>query len=284
MVEFSPDIRPDVFVRRSGLKTGTTLDLLRSDQTGNGLGSWRGDTVFRGGPFSGSSAVELSEGARQALYGSERALELARDFNAARLGRPARRRLGEFFQGFARDFGAVARDIDKTARRIERLTEDLDRRFGDLADRVFARLDSGSSGGFRTTEVSLSEVRFSLQVENTLLTVVKDGEASLLRLDQVQLSLEAVRVETGVSVRDRVGVSPKTPLIELPKGLTASQIVDRLIATFGSSSVSASVEKQEIQIALSSTVFTATAAGGDVDGKQNSAGEDEPEGGVDVVA
>lgn len=253
MVQFLSDIRPDAFVKRPGTVSTPAARLLT-----NGDGD-----AGQAGRFASASAVQLSEGARLALLGSERALELARGFNEARqsdadrFGRPARRRLGQFLGDFGRDFGAAARDIDKTARRIERLTADLDRRFGELAGRIFSRLDSGLGGGFRTTEASFSQVSLSLEVESTLLTVVKDGEQSLLRLDKVELSLSAVQIETSVSVRDRVGFSPRTPLFELPPGLSAGEIADRLIKTFGSSAASAEVSAEQINLDLSATVFTA---------------------------
>lgn len=280
MVDLTSDIRADIFVRRARDLPNKSTNPLRPAPKGPGYFGLAGGR----GSFPNAASIDLSDGARLALYGSERALELARDFNAARLGKPARRGLGQFFDGFARDLGATARDLDKAARQIDRLTHDLDRRFGDLADRIFGRLDSGLGGGFRTADFSYTEVNFTLQVDSTLLAIVKDGEQSLLRLDKVQLSLEAVQINGSVAVRDKFALKPKTPLVEFPEGLTASQIVDRLIAAFGTSSVTASLETQEIQIDLSQTIFSAAASDAPAEPGEPVADETDPASGVDVVA
>lgn len=295
MVDFTTDFRPGVFVRRpesfsAKLPDGGPDNSRNSQFVGRNLGSGLvgpgldlGFGRARNRPPAQVS-VDLSNGARQALYGSERALELAKDFNAARLGRSAGRRLGRFFEGFSRDFGDPAEKIEKTARRVEKLTQDLERRFGRHFETVLSRLESGRNGGFRSVEASYSQIDISLVVESTLLSVVKDGEESLLRLDKVQLSLQAVQVEAGITVRDGIGFAPKTPLFELPKGLTASQIADRLIATFGTSSVSAALETSEIQLDLSRTVFAQRIEGEAEAGGDTPVEAGEKEGAVDVVA
>ena len=281
MVEFLSDIRPDLFVRRSGNFSDIAGNPFRTAQ-----GDGRDAAGARRGPFAGlpPSAVELSDGARQALRGSERALELARDFNASRLGRPARRRLGEFFRGLTRELGASERDVDRTARRIGQLTEDLDRRFGDLAQRILGRLDSGFGTSLRSTEFSLSQISFSLQVDTTILSVVKDGEASLLRLDQVQLSLQATQIEGSLSVSEGFGFAPGTPLFELGERETATDIVDRLIGLFGTSTVTSRIEAQELELDLSTTVFSTQGAGLSPDEGEEGPDLPEPEGGVSLVA
>lgn len=295
MVEFVSQIRPNLFGKRvvniadsaSFTKTRTAptnaSNFIRNPFLG-GLGG-RDDAELRRGPFAGS--VELSDGARQALLGSETALELARDFNAARLGRPARRRLGEFFRGFSKELGASERNIEQAARRIARLTEDLDRRFGDLAERVLGQLDAGRSsnglgGSVRATEFSFSQVQFSLQVDTTIFSILEDGETSALRLDQVQLSLQAVQIEGSVSARKGVAYAPKSPLFELRDGETLTDIADRLIKVFGTKSVSTQLAAQQVELDLSTTVFTAqgSALAGSADGE--AAGEPDTDGGVSV--
>lgn len=298
MVEFVSQIRPNLFGKRVfDIADSTSLTKPRTAQTNassiprspflDGLGAGRDGAGLRRGPFAGT--VELSDGARQALLGSETALELARDFNAARLGRPARRRLGAFFRGFSKELGASERNIEQTARRITRLTEDLDRRFGDLAERVLGRLDAGRSGNgldgsVRSTEFSFSQVSFSLQVDTTIISILEDGETSALRLDQVQLSLQAVHIEGSVSVREGVAYAPKTPLFELRDGETLTDIADRLIKVFGTKSVSTQLAAQQIELDLSTTVFTAQ--GPALAGSAEGEAADAPgaEGGVSVDA
>ncbi len=310
MVEYLSQIRPNLFGKRvvniadsTALTKPRTASTIASNLAGNpfrdGPDARRDAAGLRRGPFAGS--VELSDGARQALLGSEKALELARDFNAARLGRPARRRLGQFFRGFSKELGASERNIEQTARRIARLTEDLDRRFGDLAERVLGRLDAGRLGGglggsVGTTAFSLSQVSFSLQVDTTIFSILEDGETSTLRLDQVQLSLQAVQVEGSVSVRERVGYAPETPLFELRDGETLTDIADRLIKIFGTKSISTQVSAQQVELDLSTTVFTAqgvaqgsgqgSGQGSALAGSAEGAAADEPDtdGGVSVDA
>ncbi len=282
MVEFLSEVRPDIFVRRPANFSNSAGNPFRRGQEGD-QANGSDATGARRRLFAGIS-VELSDGARQALRGSERALELARDFNASRLGRPARRRLGEFFGGLTRELGASERDVDRTARRIARLTDSLDRRFGDLAERILGRLDPGFGASARSTEFSYSQISFSLQAESTLLAVVKDGEQSLLRLDQIQLSLQATQIDGSVSVREGFRVAPRTPLFELGQGQTATEIVDRLIEVFGTSSVTSRLEAQEIELDLSTTVFTAQGVGSQPDEGDEPTDLPEPDGGVSVVA
>lgn len=288
MVEFLSDIRPGVFVRRPGIfPDNRKLPGIGGEPLPNGLGSRRDEALSRRGPFGGA---QLSDGAKQALRGSEYALELARDFNAARLGRSARRRLDTFFRGFSRDLGASERDIGKTARRIAKLTADLDRRFGDLADRrfgdladrVFGRLDSDLGGAVRSADFSFSQLEFSLQIDRTVLSVVKDGEESLLRLEKLELSLRAVRVDGSVSAREGISLEPEAPLFDLSEERTAANVADRLIEIFGTSSVSTRFEAQSIELDLSTTVFQA-AAGLPADADEET-GPSAPDGGVSVVA
>ncbi|RVU35874.1 hypothetical protein EOI86_11470 [Hwanghaeella grinnelliae] len=293
MVEYMSQIRPNLFGQRlanfadnASLTKPRTATTIASNFTRNpfrdGLGARPDDAGLRRGPFGGP--VELSDGARQALLGSEKALELARDFNAARLGRPARRRLGDFFRGFSKELGASERNIEQTARRIARLTEDLDRRFGDFAERVLGRVGAGPGGSVRSTEFSVSQVSFSLQVDTTIFSILEDGETSALRLDQVQLSLQAVQIEGSVSVREGVAFAPKTPLFELRDGETLTDIADRLIKVFGTKAVSTEFATQQVELDLSTTVFTAqgSALAGGAEGEP--ADETDADGGVSVDA
>ena len=258
MVEFSSLFSPDVFVRRP-------TDI-------SNLAEGRSDRSRRDDARARSARPELSDGARQALRGSERALELARDFNAERLGRPARRRLGAFFQGLGRELGGAERDIERTARRIAGLTDDLGRRFGAF----------GAS--LQSSEFSISQVSFSLQVDTTLLAVVEDGEASFVRLDQIQLSLQAVQIEGSVSVAEGFAIAPRTPLFGLAPGDTPSDAADRLTGIFGASAVSTQLEAREIELDLSTTVFQTGTI--DLAGLENGspASDEVAEGGVSVVA
>ena len=279
MVPYASEIRQDLFVRRPGALLEQSKNRLRS-----GLGDGRNDDRVRRGAFAGEASVNLSDGARQALRGSERALELARDFNAARLGRPARRRFGEFFQGFSRDLGASERDIERVARHIGRLTDDFDRRFGDAAERIFGRLGNDLGGSFRSTEFSLSQISFSLQVDTTILSVVEEDKVSTLRLDQVQFSLQAVQIDGRVSTSEGFAVEPEIPLFSLPDGETASDVTKRLAGIVGASAVSTELEARQIELDLSTTIFTQAAAGL-VDGADEAAdGAAGADGGVSLVA
>ena len=100
----------------------------------------------------------------------------------------------------------------------------------------------------------------------------------------MQLSLQAVQVDGRFTVTEQFGIAPETPLFEAPAGNGLSDVADRLIEIFGTSAVTASLEAQQIELDLATTVF-ATQGSGEADDIVESDDDDsDPEGGISVVA
>lgn len=149
----------------------------------------------QGGNTAPSTQVALSDGAKSALEGSSTALDLAREFNATRLGEQARGAVDNFGQELSSRL-KLANEARQTLRdALKSLTGDFGGRFRGLVNQAVNQ-------GF-----SLTETRFSLRIEQVSLDVQDDENGFSLSLNQISISLEIRSISTDVVSREPVDLT-----------------------------------------------------------------------------